>query len=88
MCLVPMERRFDHLACGLGYGQFDGPYGIAVDNEGNFLVADCWNHRIQKLTAVIAAVGSGGNGLPQLPYGITFNASNNKVIQIITKFRC
>ena len=69
-----MTERYGHCVCmfcpngekirsfgmrGLGHGLFDGPYGIAVDNEGNFLVADCWNHCIQKLRAdghFIAAV--------------------------------
>lgn len=29
-------------------GSFNEPWGIAVDSEGNILVADTWNHRIQK----------------------------------------
>ncbi len=29
-------------------GTFIEPWGIAVDNDGNALVADTWNHRIQK----------------------------------------
>ncbi len=31
-------------------GQFQYPCGVTVDGEGSILVADCWNHRIQKLT--------------------------------------
>lgn len=33
---------------GDGRGQFNEPWGIAVDREGNIYVADTWNHRIQK----------------------------------------
>lgn len=33
---------------GDGRGQFNEPWGIAVDGEGNIYVADTWNHRIQK----------------------------------------
>ncbi len=29
-------------------GSFAEPWGIATDNDGNILVADTWNHRIQK----------------------------------------
>ncbi len=29
-------------------GTFIEPWGIALDNDGNVLVADTWNHRIQK----------------------------------------
>ena len=42
--------------------------GVAVDGEGNILVADCWNHRVQKLTAdgqFLAAVGVQGNKAAQ-----------------------
>ena len=33
---------------GIGAGQFDSPFGIAVDDNGNVYVADTYNHRIQK----------------------------------------
>ncbi len=36
---------------GSGPGQFNYPHGIAVDGEGNVLVADNDNHRIQQFTA-------------------------------------
>ncbi len=63
---------------GSGWKQFRSPRGIAEDGEGNILVEDCWNHRIQKLTKkghFITSVGTEGNGTLQfyLTRGITFN---------------
>ncbi len=34
--------------CGSAPGQFNDPWGIAVDERGYVYVADTWNHRIQK----------------------------------------
>ena len=50
---------------GSDQGQFQFPDGVAVDGEGNILVADCLNYRIQKFTAqgqFLTAVGSRGSG--------------------------
>ena len=33
--------------CGTGPGQFWDPAGLAVDDLGNFIVADSRNHRLQ-----------------------------------------
>jgi DNA-binding beta-propeller fold protein YncE len=33
-----------------GRGQFNEPWGVAVDRAGNVYVSDTWNHRIQKFT--------------------------------------
>ena len=52
-------------ACGSGKGQFDKPRGVAMDGEGNILVADYHDHRIQKFTAegqFLTAVGTKGSG--------------------------
>jgi len=32
-------------------GQFQEPWGVAVDRKGDIYVADTWNHRIQKFTS-------------------------------------
>ena len=50
---------------GTGTGQFDMPTGVAVDGDGNILVADTLNHRIQKFDAkgkFLATWGRQGNG--------------------------
>src|SRR2546425_7485623 len=36
---------------GSGDGQFNTPWGVAVDQVGNVYVADTDNHRVQKFTA-------------------------------------
>jgi sugar lactone lactonase YvrE len=49
---------------GAAPGQFNEPWGIAVDDEFVY-VADTWNHRIQKFSHEGAVVGSfGQNGSP------------------------
>jgi len=43
---------------GAGKGQFDSPIGIAVDGEGNILVVDTGNRRIEKFAATGAFLGT------------------------------
>ena len=69
---------------GSGQGQFMRPGGVVVDGEGNILVADNKNHRIQKFTAkgqFLTAVGTKGSGPLQFNgmMNIAINTSNNKV---------
>ncbi len=45
-------------------GEFNKPYGLCVDNQGNFYVTDYGNHRVQKFDAsgrLVYAFGSFGN---------------------------
>ena len=65
-------------------GQFQYPMGTAVDKEGNILVADRGNHRIQKFTAqgkFLALAGAQGSKCLMFdrPDGIAFNDSNSKL---------
>ena len=69
---------------GSGQGEFDSPCGVAVDGEGNILVADEKNHRIQKFTAegqFLASVGIRGSGPLEFsfPKGTAYNAKNRMV---------
>ena len=81
-----MERSFG--GSGSGHGKFISPHGVAVDGEGNILVTDGGNDRIVKFTSkgqFLASVGSSAVGDTHhplhfdSPYGIVFNASNNKI---------
>ena len=61
------------------HGPGNVPCGVAVDGEGNILVADINNHRVQKFTPegqFLTAVGTGCDGRLQFdhPRGLTFNA--------------
>jgi DNA-binding beta-propeller fold protein YncE len=71
---------------GSGLGQFEHPYGVAVDGVGNILVADCGNRRIQKFDQFFTPVHTGDSGLLQVikPTGIAFNTFNNKVYVVDT----
>ena len=67
-----------------GCGQFNGIRGVAVDSDGNILVADCNNDCIQKFTSdgkLITTVGKKGNnplGFNQ-PTGVGIHPLNKKV---------
>ena len=65
-------------------GEFQHPQGVAVDGEGNILVVDGFNHRVQKFTAsgeFLAAMSSEDSSSFRLnfPHDITFNTFNNKI---------
>ena len=69
---------------GSGPGQFIDPRGVAVDDEGNILVADRDNDRIQKFTndgQFLTSVGTEGTGALQFrtPRDVAFNTHNKKV---------
>ena len=70
--------------CGSRPGQFLNPWGITMDGEGNILVADTENHRIQKFSAeycFLVEVGTKGSEDLEFcyPTDVAFNASNNRV---------
>ncbi len=65
-------------------GEFNGPRGVAISNDGHILVTD--NHRLQKLTTdgvCVQSVGSGnhGNGLLgfNLPKGIAVHPTTGEI---------
>ena len=69
---------------GSGRGQFNGPRGVAVDDEGNILVVDAGNNRIQKFKSdgqFVMAVG--GNYFkvtvsPSNPVGISIDPDTKR----------
>jgi DNA-binding beta-propeller fold protein YncE len=67
---------------GSNRGQFDSPTGIAVDPNGNFLVADTNNGRLEKFSptgAFLGVIGIKGTGYGQLgaPNGIAVDRTGN-----------
>jgi hypothetical protein len=72
---------------GSGNGQFAGGYGgVAFDSEGNLVVADYGNHRVQVLRysdgAHVRTIGSQGAGAGQFQYptGVAFDAAGHIVV--------
>ena len=65
-------------------GDFNGPRGVAVDGDGNILVVDYWNNRIQKFSSrgeFLMTVGTKGKGPLQFlnPTGIAFSTISSKI---------
>ena len=78
---------------GTDEGQFDSPTGMCVDGNGNILVADTGNSRIEKFSPTgtfLSAIGAKGSGHGQLadPNGIAIDRSGNiYVAEIDSKHR-
>ena len=77
---------------GSGDGQFEYPFGVAVDAWGNAYVADWGNYRIQKFTGsgqFITKWGSRGTGDGQFdtPYGIAIDGSGNVYVADFGNYR-
>ena len=64
---------------GSGQGEFVRPHGVAVDGEGNILVADCGNDRIQKFSKILSAVDTVAVGPRFCPSAIAVNPRSRKV---------
>lgn len=66
---------------GSGNGEFEGPGSIAADTEGNVVIADTGNNRVQELNGeggFIRKYGEGGSGNGQLeaPRGIAVDSED------------
>ena len=69
---------------GSGYGQLNRPEGVAIDTQGNILICDYENDRIQKFSPTgkfLQSVGTNGNGPLQFsrPVGIAVHPHTHKV---------
>ena len=67
---------------GIGDGQFSGPHGIVVGANGDVLVVDTGNNRVQKFASdgtFLLKWGSFGNGVGQFnhPHGIGLDTNGN-----------
>jgi len=62
---------------GTGKGEFDSPTGIAVDANGNVLVADTNNRRIEKFSPTGAFLSIMGQGELSAPNGIAVDRAGN-----------
>ena len=70
---------------GTGQGYFSGTHGVAVDDDGNILVTDYCNYRIQKFTAngrFITTIGMEEKFF--FPLGISTHPLNKKVYMMET----
>jgi len=67
---------------GNGNGQFNSPYGIIVNSNGNIIVSELYNHRIQIFKFegnFISTFGSQGNANGQFKHrrGMAVNSKGN-----------
>lgn len=66
---------------GTGNGNFDGPWGVAVDSSGNVYVTDTLNNRVQKFDSSGNFLTSwdtyGGGFSLSSPHGIAVDSSDN-----------
>ena len=73
---------------GNGFGQFEGPRGIAVDQRGNFYVADTSNGRVQKFSSngeFLSLVGESGEF--REPNGVAVDSTGNLYVSDAGKHR-
>ena len=81
---------------GSGPGQIKGNGSVALDGQGNVVVADGRNHRVQVLRcsdgAHLSTIGSKGSGAGQfnLPRGVAFDSAGHIIVadREIIECRC
>jgi DNA-binding beta-propeller fold protein YncE len=79
-------------SAGAANGQFNGPFGVAVDSSGNVYVTDSGNSRIQKFNSsgtFIIQWGTHGSGNGQFdsPIGIAVDISGNVYVADVNNNR-
>ena len=78
--------------------QFNLPFGIALDVQGNIYVSDTWNHRIRKITSagIVTTIagnvggfadGVGNSTLFNAPGGVAVDAAGNIYVADISNHR-
>lgn len=73
---------------GHGFGQFERPRGIAIDQKGNFYVTDSGNGRVQKFSSngeFLGLVGESGEFLE--PNGVAVDSTGNLYVSDAGKHR-
>ena len=70
---------------GTGPGQFNGPWGIAVNTNGEIAVSDDSNHRVQVFSTegrFLFSFGRKGSGVGQFnrPCGVTYDRDDNLLV--------
>jgi sugar lactone lactonase YvrE len=78
---------------GTDEGQFHSPTGMCVDGNGNILVADTGNGRVEKFSPIgtfLSFIGAKGSGQGQLadPNGIAIDRSGNIYVAEIGSKHC
>ncbi|MBI3911258.1 MAG: NHL repeat-containing protein [Armatimonadetes bacterium] len=70
---------------GRGFGQFNTPLGLAVDAQGNLLVADSGNHRCQRITPAgdVCSIGERGRGKGQCEHPTAVAASRTGEVFVL-----
>jgi len=77
---------------GNGNGQFDNPREVTTDSNGNILICDKYNHRIQIFDSngnFISKFGTKGNGNGQVnyPIGIAINSKGNIIVSDFLNYK-
>lgn len=67
---------------GQSKGQFYGPHDIDIDSNGNLVVAECWNNRVQVLSNTDGSHLDFANGNVEIlhPRGVTVDRTSGNVI--------